>query len=140
VRLAPVLQRAIAFALVAGKGHVDLVEPPLCQLDRHADDLVVEKTLNDSFAGTSLRATLQQLAADRVVVAGWATDFCVDTTVRSAVSNGFHVVVAADAHTVADRPHLAAAEVIRHHNWVWKGLITDQSIRVVPTDQLIDES
>jgi nicotinamidase-related amidase len=112
----------------------------LPELDRHADDLVVEKTLNDSFAGTSLRATLQQLAADRVVVAGWATDFCVDTTVRSAVSNGFHVVVAADAHTVADRPHLAAAEVIRHHNWVWKGLITDQSIRVVPTDQLIDES
>jgi nicotinamidase-related amidase len=112
----------------------------LPELDRHADDLVVEKTLNDSFAGTLLRATLEQLAADRVVVAGWATDFCVDTTVRSAVSNGFHVAVAADAHTVADRPHLPAADVIRHHNWVWEGLITDRSIRVIPTDQLVGES
>lgn len=112
----------------------------LPELDRDARDLVVEKTLNDSFAGTSLRTTLEQLAADRVVVAGWATDFCVDTTVRSAVSHGFHVAVAADAHTVADRPHLPAAEVIRHHNWVWNGLITDRSIRVVPTVQLIDGS
>ena len=112
----------------------------LPELDRDSDDLAVEKTLNDSFAGTSLRATLQQLAADRVVVAGWATDFCVDTTVRSAVSNGFNVAVAADAHTVADRPHLPATEVIRHHNWVWNGLITDRTIRVVPTSHLIDES
>src|SRR5690349_19034598 len=37
VRLAPVGQRAIAFALVMGEGRVDLVEPPLGQLDRPDD-------------------------------------------------------------------------------------------------------
>src|SRR5262245_42844853 len=58
----------------------------LPELDRRAGDIVVDKTLNDAFAGTTLHDVLQRLAPDRVLIAGWATDFCVDTTVRSAVS------------------------------------------------------
>jgi nicotinamidase-related amidase len=103
----------------------------LPELDHRSDDLVVDKTLNDAFAGTSLHASLQRIAPDRLVITGWATDFCVDATVRSAVSHDYHVVVAADAHTVSDRPHLAAADVIRHHNWVWSGLLTNRTIRVM---------
>jgi nicotinamidase-related amidase len=109
-------------------------------LDRHADDFVVEKTLNDAFAGTTLQDTLKRLGPDRVLVAGWATDFCVDSTVRSAVSHGHNVVVVADGHTLSDRPHLDAATVIRHHNWVWSGLITNRSIRVATAAELVAEA
>jgi nicotinamidase-related amidase len=108
-------------------------------LDRRPADLEVEKTLNDAFAGTSLHDTLQRLALDRVVVAGWATDFCVDTTVRSAVSRDYDVVVVGDAHTLSDRPHLDAPAVIRHHNWVWSDLLTNRSIRVVTAAELTAE-
>lgn len=111
----------------------------LPELSVHLDDLVIEKTLNDPFVGTSLRAALDGLAPDRVIVAGWATDSCVDSTVRSAISNDYHVVVASDAHTVGDRPHLDAAGVIRHHHWVWSDLLTNRSVRIVPTAELIDE-
>ncbi len=98
---------------------------------------MVEKTLNDAFAGTTLQETLKRLGSDRVIIAGWATDFCVDSTIRSAVSHGHHVVVVADGHTLADRPHLDAPSVIRHHNWVWSGLITNRSIRVAPAAALV---
>ena len=108
-------------------------------IDRQADDLVVEKTLNDAFAGTALQETLTHLAPDRLLVSGWATDFCVDSTIRSAVSHGHPVVVVADAHTLADRPHLDAASVIRHHNWVWGGLITSLPVRVAPAAELIGD-
>lgn len=111
----------------------------LPELGVHIDDLVVEKTLNDPFVGTSLRATLDRLAPDRVLVAGWATDSCVDSTVRSAVSNDYHVVVVSDAHTVSDRPHLDAAGVIRHHHWVWSDLLTNRSLRLAPAAELIGE-
>ena len=109
-------------------------------LSCHRDDLVIEKTLNDPFVGTSLQETLQRIAPDRVLVAGWATDSCVDATIRSAISNDYHVVVVSDGHTVSDRPHLDAATVIRHHHWVWGDLITNRSVRIVTTAQLIDES
>jgi nicotinamidase-related amidase len=109
-------------------------------LSRHSDDLVIEKTLNDPFVRTSLQATLERIAPDRILVAGWATDSCVDSTIRSAISNDHHVVVVSDGHTVSDRPHLDAASVIRHHHWVWRGLITNCSVRIMTTSQLIDES
>jgi nicotinamidase-related amidase len=112
----------------------------LPELDRQRTDIVVRKTLNDPFAGTDLQATLERIAPDRVLVAGWATDFCVDATVRSAVSNNHNVVVAGDAHTLSDRPHLDAPTVIRHHNWVWSNLITRSSIRIASSNELLQEA
>ena len=112
----------------------------LPELNLHRDDVVVEKTLNDPFVRTSLQETLERIAPDRVLVAGWATDSCVDSTIRSTISNDYHVVVVSDGHTVSDRPHLDAATVIRHHHWVWSNLITNRSVRIATTRQLIDES
>jgi len=109
----------------------------LPELHRDPADIAVRKTLNDPFAGTDLAARLQAIAPDRVLIAGWATDFCVDATVRSAVSNHYDVVVVTDAHTLNDRPHLDATSVIRHHHWVWSNLITPRSIRLAQTDELL---
>jgi nicotinamidase-related amidase len=109
----------------------------LPELDRQQGDLVVAKALNDAFAGTDLSAALARLAPQRLLIAGWATDFCVDSTVRSAVSHGHAVTVVADGHTLADRPHLSAPDVIRHHNWVWSGLIARQVPRIVETAALL---
>jgi hypothetical protein len=36
-----------------------------------------------------------------------------------------------------DRPHLDAADVIRHHHWVWDNLITQRSVRLARTDELL---
>src|SRR5262245_508648 len=83
----------------------------LGSIERNPRDRIVRKTLNDAFFGTSLRAELAELGADRVLVAGWATDLCVDASVRSAVALGFRVIVVADCHTVSDRPHLSAERV-----------------------------
>jgi nicotinamidase-related amidase len=109
----------------------------LPELDREAADIVIRKTLNDPFAGTDLAARLKEMAPERILITGWATDFCVDATVRSAVSNRYDVVVVTDAHTLNDRPHLDAASVIRHHHWVWSHLITPRSVRLVRSDELL---
>jgi nicotinamidase-related amidase len=109
----------------------------LPELSRDGADVIVRKSLNDPFAGTDLQARLQAMAPDRLLVTGWATDLCVDATVRSAVANGHHVVAVADGHTLSDRPHLDAAQVIRHHNWVWSELITRRSVRVIPANDLM---
>jgi len=109
----------------------------LPELIRTPGDLVVGKTLNDPFAGTELDATLRRIAPDRLLITGWATDFCVDATVRSAVSHGYDVVAVADGHTVSDRPGLDAHAVIRHHNRIWSGLITHRSIKVVSAAELL---
>ena len=103
------------------------------------EDLVIEKRLNDAFAGTELAPALRNIGATRLLIGGWATDFCVDATVRSAVSHGHAVTVVADGHTVSDRPHLEAAGVIRHHHWIWRGLIADKPLRLESASRLIDD-
>jgi nicotinamidase-related amidase len=112
----------------------------LPELSRDRNDLVIEKTLNDPFVRTSLSETLERIGPDRILVVGWATDACVDATIRSAISSDYHVVAVSDGHTVSDRPHLDAATVIRHHNCVWSDLITNRSVRIMTTSQLIEES
>ena len=111
----------------------------LPELVRQDNDIVIEKTLNDPFVGTPLKETLEQLAPGRVFVTGWATDFCVDATVRSAISKGHHVVVVADGHTLSNRPHLKAPIIIQHHSWVWSRLLTNRCIRVAAAARLLDE-
>ncbi|MNE87205.1 Isochorismatase family protein [compost metagenome] len=76
---------------------------------------------------------------DRLLISGCATDFCVDTTLRSAASKGFDVTVLTDAHTTADRPHLNAEQIIEHHHWMWQhlSLSKGRSVTLLTTDQLL---
>ena len=124
-----------------GKGDDFEPETPgwafLPELVRDPADVVVQKQMNDPFAGAELQARLNRIAPDRVLVTGWATDLCVDATVRSAVSNHHQVVVVTDAHTLSDRPHLDATSVISHHHWVWSNLISERPVRLAQTDELL---
>lgn len=100
-------------------------------LDRQAVDIVVRKTACDSFLGTTLDSLLSDLASDQLIVTGWATDYCVDTTVRAALARGWPTIVPADGHTCADRPHLPAAKIIEHHNAIWADFVAPRGPAVV---------
>jgi len=87
------------------------------------EDVVVHKTACDSFLGTTLDEVLAAGGIEGLIVTGCATDYCVDTTVRSALARGIPTIVPADGHTTADRSHLPAARIIEHHNAVWSDFI-----------------
>ncbi len=113
----------------------DILKP----LTKDKNDIVIRKTTNDAFYETELHKTLGLLDAENIIIAGWATDFCVDTTIRSAVNHKYNVIVAADCHTVSDRPHLSAEKVIEHHNWIWKNLISPvKNVIVMTVEDLCD--
>jgi nicotinamidase-related amidase len=110
----------------------------LPSLDRRPGDPVVHKRACDAFYETDLDETLRKRETTRLLVTGCATDFCVDTTIRAAASRDYEVVVVEDGHTTADRPHVDALSVMRHHNWVWENLIHPRRpIRVMPARDLI---
>lgn len=86
------------------------------------DDLIISKTANDSFYRTILLDILKKSGINDLVITGCATDFCVDSTVKSALVNDFNIIVIKDGHTTADRPGLKAEQVIKHYNWMWSEL------------------
>ena len=88
-------------------------------LEIKPDDTVVHKTSCDAFLHTTLDDVLRETGIDRLIITGCATDYCVDTTVRSALARGWPTIVPSDGHTTVDRPHLSATQIIAHHNAIW---------------------
>jgi len=82
-------------------------------------DFVVRKTSCDAFLDTKMEEVIKEAGADRLIITGCATDYCVDTTIRSALARGYPTIVPIDGHTTSDRPHLPATKIIEHHNAIW---------------------
>lgn len=80
-------------------------------------DPVVDKTKPDAFAGTTLKAVLDSMGVARLVLCGLQSDCCVDTTCRRASSEGYDVVLAADAHSTFDCELLSGEQLVAYHNW-----------------------
>jgi ureidoacrylate peracid hydrolase len=79
--------------LVRGSWDHDIID----ELDPQPADIVVDKTRLDSFLNTPLESILRALAIDSIFIGGCVTNFCVETTVRSAWQRDFDVAVLADA-------------------------------------------
>jgi nicotinamidase-related amidase len=103
-------------------GPGDSLEPGKPGFALHADlrprpdEPVIAKRQCSAFLDTDLNDRLKAAGAERLVICGLQTEFCVDTAVRGAVERGYRVVLVADGHTTGDTRALKAADIIRHHN------------------------
>lgn len=85
------------------------------------EDPRIRKDYSDSFFHTDLDEQLRKRGVSRLVVCGCTTDACVDMTARRAVSLGYDVVLASDAHTTTDNEFLTAPSSIAYYNLVLDG-------------------
>jgi len=113
----------------------------LPELVNHSSDTFISKTANDAFYNTDLQETLDRNNIKELFVTGCATDFCVDATVKSAMSKDYLVTVVEDGHTTANRPHWDASTIIQYFNWLWTDMTpTSSKIQVLKTEQLLKNS
>lgn len=96
-----------------------------------AQDKVIVKYHADSFYETNLDKLLRDNGIETVVLCGVQTEFCVDTTVKSAYSHGYKVELASDCHSTYDSSLLTAEQIIAHHN-----TILAQFTRVLSTEEI----
>ena len=66
-------------------------------LEINGPDIVVEKDVNSGFIGTSLELELRRSGINRLVVVGFYTNYCIETTVRMAGNLGFDTYLVHDA-------------------------------------------
>jgi len=84
-------------------------------------ELVVHKWTPDSFYGTTLQAELESRGIRKLIIMGFQSDWCVDTTVRRAYSLEYDVTVVEDVHSTYDTNMLKAPQIIAHHNSIFGG-------------------
>ena len=68
-----------------------------------AGEIVVEKDVNSGFIGTNLEVQLRRVGISRLVIVGFFTNFCVETTTRMAGNLGFDTYLVEDCCSTSNR-------------------------------------
>lgn len=103
---------------------IDLIEPA-------PEDFLVIKYHADSFYETDLHTLLENNGVESLVMCGVQTEYCVDTTVKSAYSHGYQVELASDCTSTFDSDELTAEQILRHHHH-----ILQQFASILPSEQI----
>jgi nicotinamidase-related amidase len=108
----------------------------LPELIKKTTDIYIGKTANDSFYKSGLEEKLSSLRINELYITGSATDFCVDATVKSALTKDYKVTAISDGHTTGDRKNISAKLLIEHYNWIWSDMSpTVERIQVVEANR-----
>ena len=96
--------------LVPGEPEWQLAEP----IAPRDGDVLLAKRNADSFIGTDLDRRLRDLDVNHVIVTGLATEFCIDSTCRAALSRGYDLTLVEDGHstTVPPADSVLSVEII----------------------------
>lgn len=72
-------------------------------LEPRAGEIVVTKDVNGGFIGTNLELQLRRVGSTRIVVVGFFTNMCVETTVRQGGNMGYDIYLGEDACATTNR-------------------------------------
>ncbi len=100
---------------------------------------VIEKSLPNAFAGTTLKAEIDKTGKNDIILAGFMTHMCISSTARAALDLGYRTTVISDACATRDLPGLKG-EVIsarQIHQISLAGLADRFSILVSSADDIL---
>ncbi len=107
-------------------------------------DIVVEKDVNSGFIGTSLEVQLRRAKISRLIVVGFFTNFCVETTTRMAGNLGFDTYLVDDCCSTSNRvgpdgidrdPELVHAMTVANlHGEFCTAITYDDAISLITAD------
>ena len=98
-------------------------------------DYLIDKELPGSFTGTDLQDWLLAREIDTIVIAGYMTHMCVDTTARQAAHLGLTAIVLSDATGTIDLGEDLPAEVVHQ---VELAVLGDGLATVMTSAQWVD--
>ncbi len=75
-------------------------------------ETVIEKSLPNAFAGTTLGEALAGLGRKQLILTGFMTHMCVEATARAALDHGFKTAVVAAATATRDLPDPLTGEAV----------------------------
>lgn len=86
------------------------------RLHLQAHDFVFSKTHSDAFWDTQLSDYCLKHSIDELIVCGVQTEYCVDTTIRSAHRLGYKITLISNGHSSVNDGVLTVRQIIDHHN------------------------
>ncbi|MEQ8896177.1 MAG: isochorismatase family protein [Roseovarius sp.] len=109
-----------------------------------ASEIIVKKDVNSAFIGTDIELRMRQHGITRLVVVGFFTNFCVETSTRMAGNMGYDTYLVPDACATTNRvgpdgtdhdpETVHALSVASLHGEFCTALTTDQALGLTKAD------
>ncbi len=107
------------------------------EISPRSGELIVHKRACDAFFETTLESDLKAREIRQLIVCGCMTQFCIDTSIRRAVSLGYDVILPSDGHMTADTRALSFEQIIAHHNSLLDGFDAgEREVSVCPASEI----
>lgn len=92
------------------------------QIAPQNDEKIFTKTYSSAFLKTGLKEYLEQKGIQSIILVGMQTEYCIDSTCKTAFELGFRVLIPEGAFTTFDNGPLNAAELCDFYSLrIWNG-------------------
>lgn len=107
-----------------GEGDVLAYGEPGWQLDRslkpRAEERIFDKRFGSAFLKTGLNEYLSGQGVTRLIICGMQTEYCIDTSVKTAFEHGYEVFVPSGATTTYANPFLSGEKLVYYYErMIW---------------------
>lgn len=100
--------------------------------DNH--EKVFDKQYNSAFIKTGLREYLDSKKIHTIVLVGLQTEYCIDSTCKSAFEHGYKIIIPEETNTTFDNDYLSGEKLYEfYNNKIWNKRFAD----VMPVEEVI---
>ena len=83
---------------------------------------IFDKKFNSAFRETGLKEYLDSRGAEKIILTGLQTEYCIDATCKVAFEYGFKIMIPEDATSTYDNQYLSGKETsVYYTEKIWKG-------------------
>ena len=104
------------------------------QVSPEEGEKVFVKTINSCFGNKEFKEYLERQEDKRLMIIGLQTNYCIDTTVKSAFERGYEVIIPEGTNSTFDNDYMTGETTVRYYNEdVWDGVAD-----VIPFEEAMD--
>lgn len=99
-----------------------------------SSEMIFEKQYNSAFHKTELQKYLQNKGVDTIILMGLQTEYCIDSTLRSAFDYEYEIIIPEETNTTFDNEYLSGGKLYEYYNYkIWN----QRFAKVMPVEEVI---
>lgn len=85
------------------------------------EEMIFEKKYNSAFLKTGIKEYLDKKNIENIILTGLQTEYCIDTTCKSAFEFGYKIIIPEETNTTFGNEYLTGKELYEFYNYkIWK--------------------
>jgi nicotinamidase-related amidase len=105
------------------------------------NEKIFDKQYNSAFVKTGLKEYLNSREINTIILVGLQTEYCIDSTCKSAFEHGYKIIIPEETNTTFDNEYLSGEKLYEFYNYkIWNKrfanvLSVEEVIKILTEDR-----